>query len=150
MDASVRQAIEITCRGLLADYAVAVDRGDGAAMAALFAPDGVLRRGDLVLTGRAEIPMIVGQRPADLVMRHLVSTVSVRVIDAQSAEALAYYTVYNARGAALPLPMVMPFSIGEWHSAFVPTPAGWLLSRLEIRRVFVSDAAQPAAAAPGR
>lgn len=140
MDGSVRREIEAECRALLADYAVAVDQGDGAAMAAMFAADGVLRRGDTVLTGPAEIPKIIGQRPDDLVMRHMVTTVSVQVRDQNSATALAYYMVYNARGAALPLAMAQPFSIGEWHCAFVNTPAGWRLSSFEIKRIFVRDA----------
>jgi len=147
MESAVRQGIAAACRDLLAAYAVAVDRGDGAAMAALFTPDGVLRRGELVLAGPAEIPKIVGTRPADLAMRHLLTTVAVEVLDAGAAEALAYYMVYNGQGAALPLPMPMPFSVGEWHCGFAATPAGWRLSRLEIRRVFVREAAPPT---PGR
>ncbi len=140
MDGSLRRDIEADCRALLADYAVAVDKGDGAAMAAMFTPDGVLRRGDTALTGPAEIPKIIGQRPDDLVMRHMVTTISVQVRDQNSATALAYYMVYNARGAALPLPMAQPFSLGEWHCAFAKTPSGWRLSSFEIKRVFVRDA----------
>ena len=139
MDGSLRREVDAECRALLADYAVAVDIGDGAAMAALFTSDGVLRRGDTMLTGPAEIPKIIGHRPDDLIMRHLVTTISVDVRDAHHATALAYYMVYNARGSALPLAMAQPFSIGEWHCAFADTPAGWRLSSFEIKRIFVRD-----------
>jgi hypothetical protein len=139
MEKSAQWVIEAECRAILADYAIAVDRGDGAAMAAMFTSDGVLRRSDTVLTGPAEIPKILGTRPDDLVMRHLVTTISVDVRDANYATAVAYYMVYNARGSSLPLAMAQPFSIGEWHCAFANTPAGWRLSSFEIKRIFVRD-----------
>lgn len=138
MDSQEKQSIEQACRALLAEYAVAVDRGDGAAMVALFTPDGTLRRGDLTLRGPAEIPIILGKRPDDLVMRHLLTTIHIRVIDGAHAEGLSYYMVYNGRGAELPLPMTQPFSIGDWRSRFVRTQDGWKLADQEIARTFVT------------
>lgn len=138
MDSQEKQSIEQACCTLLAEYAVAVDSGDGAAMAALFTPDGTLRRGDLTLRGPAEIPTILGKRPDNLVMRHLLTTIRIRVIDSANAEGLSYYMVYNGRGAELPLPMGQPFSIGDWRSRFVRTEAGWKLADQEIARTFVT------------
>ncbi|RDJ27815.1 nuclear transport factor 2 family protein [Bosea caraganae] len=138
MDTHDKQSIEQACRSLLAEYAVAVDRGDAAGMVALFAPDGTLRRGDLTLRGAAEIPNILGKRPDDLVMRHLLTTMRIRIIDADHAEGLTYYVMHNGRGAELPLAMGQPFSIGDWHSRFVRTEDGWKLADQEIARVFVT------------
>lgn len=139
-----RDAIERSCRSLLHDYAVAVDRGDADAMLALFAENGVLRRGELELRGRAELPRILQGRPADMVMRHLLTTVSVAVRDADHAEAVSYYLLYNGRGTGLPLPFEAPFSLGDWASSFVRTPSGWRLASHEVRRVFVRPPAAPA------
>lgn len=139
MEVRDRLLIEHACRALLADYAVRVDVGDGAGMVALFVPDGVLVRGAVRLVGHAKIPSILGRRPPDLVMRHLLTTTRITVLDPDHAEGLTYYAVYRGRGAMLPLPMPAPFSIGEWYSRFVRTDAGWRLSFMEIRRLF-SDA----------
>lgn len=141
MDIAARQVIENACRTLLAEYAVAVDTGDAASMVVLFAPDGVLRRGELVLRGAAELPKILGQRKPDVVMRHLLTTMRIRVTDAGHAEGLTYYLLHSGRGAGLPLPMGEPFSLGDWHSRFVLTSEGWKFAEQEIARVFVGKAA---------
>lgn len=138
MDTHEQQSIEQACRSLLAEYAVAVDTGDAAGMVVLFAPDGTLRRGDLTLRGPDELPKILGKRPDDLVMRHLLTTMRIRVVDSDHAEGLTYYMVHNGRGADLPLAMGQPFSIGDWHSRFVRTEQGWKLADQEIVRAFVT------------
>lgn len=135
--------IRLACRAILDDYAVAVDAGDTAAMTRLFTSDGVLKRGDLLLTGAAEIPRIVESRPSGTVMRHLLTTVSITPgPDGRQASGHAYYLLYNARGEGLPLPFDPPFSLGDWISRFVLTDKVWKLASHEVRRVFVRP--QPA------
>lgn len=130
---------EVSCRALLAAYAVAVDEGDGAALAGLFTPDGVLKRGDTELRGAAELPRIVADRPDDLVMRHHLTTVSIRVAsDGREASGRAYYLLYRGRGSSLPLDLGPPFSAGDWVSRFVRTDSGWRLASHEVRRLFVT------------
>lgn len=130
-------SIRLACRALLDDYAVAIDAGDAAAIAALFTPDGVLKRGTVELVG-ADIPRILDGRAADLAMRHLLTTASITPHPGGlEASGHAYYLLYNGRGEGAPLPLDMPFSLGDWLSRFVLTGAGWKLASHEVRRVFV-------------
>lgn len=136
-------SIRLACRALLDDYAVAVDAADADAMVALFAPDGVLKRGAVELTGEKEIPRILEGRAAGTVMRHLLTTSSITPHpDGRQASGHSYYLLYNSRGDTLPLPFDPPFSLGDWISHFVLTDNGWKLASHEVRRVFVRP--QPA------
>jgi ketosteroid isomerase-like protein len=136
------------CRQVLCDYAIAVDTADAARLVSLFCQDGVLMRGDVVLNGHAELARILDGRAPDAVMRHLLTTVSIRVApDGRSAEATSYYLLYTGNGNERPLPLDSPFSLGDWYSRFVPTPAGWKLAHQEVRRVFMR-APQPDGARP--
>lgn len=134
-----RTLASLACRELLAAYTFAIDNGDATRLVELFTRDGVLRRGELTLTGADELPRILDGRPTDLVMRHHLTTVDINVADTGAeAEGRSYYVLYRGRGSALPLDLAAPFSIGDWHSRFVQTDAGWKLSFLEIRRVFAN------------
>jgi hypothetical protein len=131
-------AIQQACAGLLSAYAFALDGGNAADLVQLFAIDGVLRSAGKVLRGHGEIPQIIGERPADLVLRHHLTTLNVRVVDASHAVGRVYYLLYRANGEA-PLPMpAQPFSAGEWKASFARAEAGWVFAELEIQRLFSS------------
>jgi hypothetical protein len=144
MDILEQNAIRQACGSLLSAYAFALDDGNADELLRLFAADGVLRSAGKVLRGRDEIAGIVGQRPADLVLRHQLTTTHVSVVDEQRASGRAYYLLYRTNGTDVPLPMPsQPFSGGEWVASFVKSAEGWTLNELEIKRVFAS-AAKPA------
>jgi hypothetical protein len=139
MDILEQSVIRQACSSLLAAYAFALDDGRPEELAPLFAPDGVLRSGGKVLRGRSEIVQIIGERPADLVLRHQLTTTHIAVIDAQRASGRVYYLLYRANGTEAPLAMPpQPFSGGEWTANFVKSEAGWTFSELEIKRLFAS------------
>lgn len=131
------------CRQTLAEYAMAVDDRDAAALAAAFAPGGVLQRGEVALRGD-DLPKLFDGRAEDMVMRHLVTTQSIMIAPGgRSARARSYYLLHTGLGDSLPLALTEAFSMGDWHSELVPTPMGWKLSRHAVNRVFVRPAAVP-------
>jgi hypothetical protein len=128
------------CRRLLTEYAIAVDHGDAESLVPQFVEDGThVRRNDR-LRGRGQLPLILGKRPSQLVMRHHLTTMRFRVIDQNNAEGYSYYLLYRGEGDEKPLPLDPPFSAGDWHSRFVRTAMGWKLARLEVKRLFVQSA----------
>lgn len=60
--------------------------------------------------------------------------------DRSHAQAVSYYLLYryvpDTPAPKPPLPLGMPFSLGEWHDKFVKTADGWRIAHREVRRLF--------------
>jgi hypothetical protein len=137
MDATLRTAIEETCRGLVVALVHHYDHGRAAEAAALFTPDGVWVKSRVPYHGREAIVASFAAQPPSLVMRHFTSNILVTVADETNASAVTYYMAFVAQGQRQDaLPLTGPASIGEWRDRFVMTSEGWRFARREGSRVF--------------
>lgn len=113
-----RRAIEADCARLVNLYANLNDAGDWAAVAALFAEDGMMTRPsapDQPIVGRAAILAAFLARPAGTT-RHICANIAIEVESETRARGESAMLLFT--GAAAPL-------VGSFHDRFVLTTAGW-------------------------
>ncbi|OUZ10149.1 hypothetical protein BHE97_08835 [Aeromicrobium sp. PE09-221] len=84
-------------RSMAAAYAVTVDEGDPARIAALFAPDGTLTIPSGTLQGREEIAAFYAERVADADRRHFVTNVATHATDSATTISVSAYFLYTSR-----------------------------------------------------
>lgn len=130
MDALQTLLIREACRDLVLRSVECADGHDAAGLAALFTPDGVLRRpGGQPLTGRAAIEAAYAQRPRERLTRHLVTNTLIEVESATSASARSRVLLWagSTEDADGPQgrPLRGPQLIGEFADRFVLTEEGW-------------------------
>lgn len=130
MDALQRLLIQETCRELVLRAAERADGHDAAGLAALFAPDGVLRRPTgQPLAGRAAIEAAYAQRPRERLTRHLVTNTLVEVESPARATARSRVLLWagSTEDAEGPQgrPLRGPQLVGEFADRFVLTDEGW-------------------------
>ncbi len=105
----------------------------------LFAPDGTWIRGGTPHTGRAAIIDSFKGPPTEYI-RHFATSTIIDVENEHSARGVTYYLLYRydpgTEHPKLPMPLAMPFSMGEWHDQFVKTERGWRFIHREVRRLF--------------
>ena len=140
MDAHEKQKIQQECRDIITNLVTLSDCGAGEAALVYFVPDGVWIRGGEPMTGHREILAYFNDRTPGMLTRHLVSNMMVNVIDEYTATGLSYYTAYiydsGPASLTLPVPLGVPFSVGEWHDKFRLTDNGWRLVHRETKRLF--------------
>jgi hypothetical protein len=143
MVADERQRIEQDCHELIISFTHCLDHGESERAVSLFTSDGVWRRAGKSLTGRDQILASLRERKATSLVRHFTANIKIEVMDENNAEGVTYYTAYQGDAEtaplALPLPLRLPLSIGEWHDKFVRTPSGWRIALRETRRLFQRD-----------
>lgn len=140
MDAIERLLIERACERLVSQFCHYVDHGEAQRIADLFSEDGVWSvPGISTLTGQAELRAGLGERQAlhSRVARHVCANVLIDVLDADTAEGVAYVTNYrHERGRDESdteiAPVEHPLMIGEYRDRFVRTPEGWRIARREV------------------
>lgn len=121
--------VERACERLVARYTFAADFGDIDTAVAQYAENGSLTVAGKTYEGRDAIRKRLADQPAGQISRHLVSSVLVDVLGAESARGRAYVAIY--RGTALggapagPLPIDLPFLVGHYEDSFVLTSDGW-------------------------
>lgn len=130
MDPVQRLLIQDACRELVLRSVECADGHDAAGLAALFAPDGVLRRPTgQPLVGRAAIEAAYAQRPRERITRHLVTNTRVEVESATAARARSRVLLWagSTEDADGPQgrPLRGPQLIGEFADCFVLTGEGW-------------------------
>jgi ketosteroid isomerase-like protein len=130
MDALQRLLIQDACRELVLRSVECTDAHDATGLAALFAPDGVLRRpGGQPLVGPAAIQAAYAQRPRERITRHLVTNTLVEVESATTASARSRVLLWagSTEDADGPQgrPLRGPQLIGEFDDRFVLTGEGW-------------------------
>ena len=140
MDARERREIEEACKGLVVSLVHHSDHGVDEAAVDLFTADGVWVRGGKPFTGRDQLLQSFAARSKSVVTRHFTSNIRIVVTDDDNAEGVSYFMAFNHDSGTdqpeLPLPVNLPFSIGEYHDKFVCTPAGWRFAHRMIKRVF--------------
>ncbi len=138
-------AIERACTRLVLDAVAANDGGDFEAFAALFTPDGILRRpSGEPLHGREAIAASYGTRPASRITRHVVSNVRIDVESSAAARGLSYVVLYAADGDAAPdrhfgVPADPRTLVGEFEDRFVLTGEGWRIAERDARFVMHAE-----------
>ena len=130
MDPIERLLIQDACRELVLRAAECADGHDAAGLAALFAPDGVLRRpGGQAMVGRAAIEAAYAQRPRERITRHLVTNTLVEVESSTRASARSRVLLWagSTEDADGPQgrPLRGPQLVGEFADRFVLTDEGW-------------------------
>lgn len=94
MERSAERDIERDCERVLLRFFDAFDRGDYAAMAAMFAADGAWHRAGKVLARDDIVPELL-RRPAHQRVRHVLTNILVDVQDADHASLRCYLTAYR-------------------------------------------------------
>ncbi|HEX2040797.1 MAG TPA: nuclear transport factor 2 family protein [Acidimicrobiales bacterium] len=125
------------CTALIVAYTHLVDHGRAAEVADLFADDGVWESDGSRYDGREAIRAAFARRQANTARtsRHVCTNVAVEVLDADTATALSYVTLYRADDDAGRRGPVQPCLVGDYVDRFVRTPEGW---RFAHRRLVVA------------
>ena len=139
MDKQNRLEIERDCMDLIHRLAQYSDHHECELSADLFTADGSWTRGGTPYKGRAAI-LSSFNGAAGQILRHFVTNTVIDILDDSHAEAVSYYLLYryvpDASVPKSPMPLGMPFSLGEWHDKFVKTIDGWRIAHREVRRLF--------------
>lgn len=119
----IGEATRLEIRALIDRYAILGDRGRIAALADLFAKEGVLKTGSWIATGRGRIAAQLSRRddrnPALLLMRHHVTSCAIDVLDSGNATARSYFMVVTNAGLDRAGTYVDRFGIEEERWRFV-------------------------------
>jgi hypothetical protein len=148
MDDLERLLIESACTRLVHEYCRRIDFGEGGRVAELFTDDGVWEGAGSPMRGTPAIrdgfaPL---ERSGAPLMRHLVTNVTIDVVDPDTATGLTYWINYRGKRSADdtgPVPSGPPRFAGEYRDRFVRTPDGW---RFAHRQASVTFANPPATA----
>ncbi len=141
MDAIERLAAEQACIALSHRFARYVDERRFEDFAGLFTPDGVFDRRGEALAGRAAILASMAGRPATLLVRHHVTTVSVDVADADSASGLCYFAFYQCTDWDGRTPEKLALAgaaiVGEYRDRYARTAEGWRIAHRRALMTFM-------------
>lgn len=134
VSAADRAAIEAACTRVIVDYCHSIDSFDDARMVQLFAQDGEwVRPGQAPLCGKGQIAAYMAGRDRSITMRHMTSNIRIDVQDATHAVGRTYWTLYRQSSSTPVAQALTPFSVGEYHDAFVLEDGQWCFQRREIR-----------------
>jgi|APSaa5957512535_1039671.scaffolds.fasta_scaffold274818_2 hypothetical protein len=140
MELAEQGLIEEECERLVITLVHHSDHGDLQKAVELFTADATWVRGGKPFTGHDQMLESFAAQSQTAVTRHLTSNIRISVADENNAAGVSYYMAMRhdpeTDDAALPLPMNLPFSMGEYHDKFVRTPDGWRISHRVIKRVF--------------
>lgn len=132
------------CTRLFIDYARFVDFGEYDRFVDLFTEDAVLDLG-FRLEGQDAIRRSMTKRPEQLRSRHVLSNISIDVLDEQAAKGIAYLSLYRHLGADSlldqPIAGCTPAGVGHYSNAFRFTEKGWRIASCTLQFAF-RDASQ--------
>jgi hypothetical protein len=123
------------CQQAVLDFTAAFDMGDADGMLRQFHEDGVWKRKDGDLAGRAALREFMRVRNPGITVRHVISNLRVRPLAPDRAAVDSYVTVFrhDASGAAsLPAPLAGVDLVGRYRDELLRTPHGWQLHRREV------------------
>jgi hypothetical protein len=130
---------EHACQKLCVDFHVLIDSYRHEEIPALFAEDAVFHHMTSgTLNGRAEIAAYLDSKSTWPVVRHLVTNVSITVIDTERAEGSVYLTVFYAEPTAKPAVLEPPIVLVTYEDTFRNTADGW---KFATRRPRITHAA---------
>lgn len=120
---------QAACTNIIAAFAYHVDHREFDRAVALFCEDGRFQRPDFVATGRDEIAAIWAGRPTSTITRHVCGVPFFRVLAADKASSVTYFTLYQLEfeGAGLPR-CEGPAALCQFEDEFVLTPVGWRIA----------------------
>jgi hypothetical protein len=143
-DPSPDSEVITACTDLFVDYARYVDFGEYDSFVELFTDDAVLDLG-FRLQGKERIKKSMSKRDPELRSRHIMTNISIDVIDAQTAHGIAYLTLYRHIGpetlSATAINLQGPAGVGHYSNTFTLTTDGWRISSCQLEFAF-SDPAQ--------
>lgn len=132
--------IERACERLIMLYALHADNYAPDAVAALFAENAVLNRGEGDAVGRAAILAAFNRRRPDAAVRHISTNVVIDVKGDMSASGVSTMMLYRKFGSAdLPQPLEPLEMIVDYHDTFGRTSVGWRFLHRRAVRVFERD-----------
>ena len=140
-----RRGIEHDCTMLMHRYAVNADQHIDR-FTEVFTDDVVWVRPGQEMHGHAEMQAFMDgnvranreANPSGHLTRHMMTTIDIRVVDANHAEGVSYALVFRDErfGGSLPVPMSTIELVVEYRDSFVKTASGWKIDRHEAQHVF--------------
>jgi hypothetical protein len=133
----------LACERLCMDFASFVDARRYAELVALFSADGEFNPPGASARGHAELRAFFESRPADIVTRHLCTTIRIEPVAAERRAAgtcsVVMFRGLPGAGAAVPVPSVG--NVVDYRDTFVLTADGWRFQQRRVSVVF--DIAPP-------
>lgn len=130
------------CEELITRLTHAQDHDQADTAAGLFLPNGVWVRSGVAHQGRDAIVRSFDRGGKTVVVRHIVSSMLIDVVDEDHASGVTYYLAFANRDPGLAPDAVRrleaPASLGEWHDSFERTAQGWRFARRAGTRIFES------------
>jgi SnoaL-like domain len=141
MEANTRREIEHDVVSVVARLAQLGDHKEAARAVELFTVEGSWKRGGTDYVGRDQLLESYGKvSPETAVVRHCVLGTVVTIEDESHAAAVTYYCAFRYDDDTvthkLPVPLEMPFAMGEWHDRFEKPADEWQIARRETARFF--------------
>lgn len=129
-------AAERHCENAVLAFTAAFDMGDGDAMAAQFADDGVWKRQDGNIAGAAQLRRFMRERAPGLLVRHALSNLRTTFSAAGEALVESYVTVYRHAADAAPagpVPLHGPHLVGRYRDTLRLQDGQWRLAAREVQ-----------------
>lgn len=131
--------VETACTRTVYDYARAWDLADGAAFGAVFTENGSLDLGRGPVVGRQAIAALPKAPNETLMFRHLMTNVSIDVVDAKTAKGVSYlllFMVPRPKDVASPVEIDGFQSMGEYHDTFAISSNGCKIAERKLVGIF--------------
>ncbi len=131
--------IESACTRTVYDYARAWDMADGAAFGAVFTESGSLDVGRGPVVGRQAIAALPKAPNEALMFRHLMTNVSIDVVDEKTAKGVSYlllFMVPRPKKTNGPVEVDGFQSMGEYHDTFSISADGCRIAERKLVGVF--------------
>lgn len=140
MDTVERLAARIECEELLNRYGFLIDGGKASRVAEIFTEDGIWESNSAVVRGAEAIDawMLVREQQRERESRHIVTNVSIDVVDESTAYGHCYVFEFRSDIAGSELrPEVEPAVIGDYRDDFVRTADGWRIAHRRVEIAFM-------------
>lgn len=120
------------CQDTVLRFTAHFDAGEYLEMETFFAPDGVWKRPDGNIVGTEALRQRMAALPGNWMMRHVITNLRTRIVDADHAHVDSYFTVYmhvfGAEAVTRPAPLAGPLSVGRYHDELVRVDGVWKIS----------------------
>jgi hypothetical protein len=137
MDRGMERAIEWDCTRLVTSFYGLLDDKRYRELADLFTDDGVwVRLGEELVGGDAIVAAMAARD--DWLTAHLVTNISIHIVDADNMETTQYITLYRHEGRSKddgPAPVVPPLGILRHRDRLVREAGGWKFARKTSRAI---------------
>lgn len=131
--------VQAACTRTVYDYARAWDLADGPAFGALFTESGTLDLGRGPVVGRQAIAALPKAPNETLMFRHLMTNVSIDVVDEKTAKGVSYlllFMVPRPKDMNGPVEVDGFQSMGEYHDTFSISADGCKIAERKLVGIF--------------